>query len=141
MAEMYERTREEGFGHEVKRRIILGTFVLSMGYYEAYYRKAQKARTLMVRDFDRAFERVDVLFGPTSPTEAFRTGERVSDPLAMYLSDIFTIPANLAGLPAVSVPFGANEDGLPVGLQFVGRQFDEVTLLRAAEALERGVSK
>jgi aspartyl-tRNA(Asn)/glutamyl-tRNA(Gln) amidotransferase subunit A len=138
--EMNMRTRGEGFGDEVKRRIMLGTYSLSAGYYEAYYGQAQKVRTLVIRDFDRAFERFDLLVGPTSPTTAFRLGERTEDPLAMYLSDIFTIPSNLSGMPAISIPCGLAPDGLPVGLQLMGKFLDEATLLRAAYALERDLA-
>ncbi len=134
---MYERTRAEGFGDEVKRRIILGTFVLSAGYYEAYYLKAQQVRTLIARDLASAFGEVDLIALPTSPTPAFPLGERLRDPLAMYLADVFTVGASLAGLPALSVPCGFTPAGLPVGLQLMGRPFDESTLLRAAEAYER----
>ena len=136
IVEMFSRTRDAGFGPEVKRRIMLGTYALSAGFYEAFYLKAQRARTLVRRDFERAFERVDLVLLPTSPTVAFRLGERVADPLQMYLADIFTIPVNLAGLPGISVPCGF-ADGLPVGLQLVGRAFDEPTVLRAASAYER----
>ncbi|NIM05014.1 MAG: Asp-tRNA(Asn)/Glu-tRNA(Gln) amidotransferase subunit GatA [Armatimonadetes bacterium] len=136
IVDMYRKTRDQGFGAEVKRRIMLGTYALSAGYYDAYYQKAQQVRTLMVQDFQRAFEKYDVLMGPTSPTVAFRLGERTADPLAMYLSDVCTIPMNLAGLPAISVPCGFS-DGLPVGLQIVGRTLDEETLLRAAHAFEQ----
>jgi len=121
----------------VKRRIMLGTYVLSAGYYEAYYLKAQQVRTLILRDYDHAFERVDVVAMPTSPTPPFALGERVADPLQMYLADVFTVSANLAGLPAVSVPCGLTADRLPIGLQLTGRRFDEATLLRIAEAYER----
>src|SRR5204862_3057701 len=134
---MYARTRELGFGPEVKRRIMLGTYVLSAGYYDAYYLKAQQVRTLIRRDYEHAFERVDVVAMPTSPTPAFKLGERVSDPLQMYLADVFTVSANLAGLPAISVPCGFTAAGLPIGLQLTGRMFDEVTLLGAAHASER----
>jgi len=134
---MYGRTREQGFGPEVKRRIMLGTYVLSAGYYDAYYLKAQQVRTLIRRDYEHAFERVDVVAMPTSPTPAFKLGERVADPLQMYLADIFTVSANLAGLPAVSIPCGFTSDSLPIGLQLTGRMFDELTLLRAAHAYER----
>jgi aspartyl-tRNA(Asn)/glutamyl-tRNA(Gln) amidotransferase subunit A len=133
---MYSRTRARGFGPEVKRRIMLGTYVLSAGYYDAYYLKAQQVRTLILGDYDRAFERVDAVALPTSPTPAFRIGERV-DPLHMYLADVFTVSANLAGLPAVSVPCGLTTDRLPIGLQFTGRRFDETTLLRIADAYEQ----
>jgi aspartyl-tRNA(Asn)/glutamyl-tRNA(Gln) amidotransferase subunit A len=137
---MYSRTREKGFGAEVKRRIMLGTYVLSAGYYDAYYVKAQQVRTLILRDYDQAFERADVVAMPTSPTPPFKLGERTSDPLQMYLADIFTVSANLAGLPAVSVPCGftsSTSGRLPVGLQLTGRRFDEATLLRMADAYER----
>jgi aspartyl-tRNA(Asn)/glutamyl-tRNA(Gln) amidotransferase subunit A len=134
---MYARTRALGFGPEVKRRIMLGTYVLSAGYYDAYYLKAQQVRTLIRRDYERAFERVDVVAMPTSPTPAFKLGERVSDPLQMYLADVFTVSANLAGLPAISVPCGFTGSGLPIGLQLTGRMFDEVTLLGAAQVYER----
>ena len=134
---MYAATRERGFGPEVKRRIMLGTYVLSAGYYDAYYLKAQQVRTLIVRDYDRAFERADVVAMPTTPTPAFRLGERSDDPLQMYLGDVFTVSANLAGLPAVSVPCGFSGAGLPIGLQLTGRRFDESTLLRVADAYER----
>ena len=134
---MYARTRAEGFGAEVKRRIMLGTYVLSAGYYDAYYLKAQQVRTLILRDYDRAFERVDVVAMPTSPVPAFRLGERVADPLQMYLVDVFTVSANLTGLPAISIPCGFTGSKLPVGLQLTGRRFDEATLLRVADAYER----
>jgi len=132
---MYYRTRAR-FGAEAKRRIMIGTFVLSAGYYDAYYGKAQQVRALIRRDYERAFANVDLIALPTSPTVAFRLGERTADPLQMYLSDVFTVAANLAGVPAVSVPCGVS-DGLPVGLQLTARPFDEATLLRGAEALER----
>ena len=134
---MYERTRDEGFGAEVKRRIMLGTYVLSAGYYDAYYLKAQQVRTLVRRDYDRAFERVDVVATPTTPTPAFTLGEKTSDPVQMYLNDIFTVSANLTGLPALSVPCGFSGDRLPIGLQLTGRAFDEATLLRAGDAFQR----
>jgi len=134
---LYERSRAEGFGHEVKRRIILGTYALSSGYYDAYYLKAQKARTLIVRDFDEAFERCDVLAAPVAPTTAFALGERVSDPLQMYLQDILTIPASLAGLPCGSVPCGFDAAGLPVGLQIIAPALGEPHLVRACAAVER----
>ncbi len=139
LRETYERTRGEGFGPEVKRRIMLGTYALSSGYYDAYYVKAQKVRTLLKRDFDQAFERVDALAAPTSPTTAFPIGARTDDPYQMYLADIFTIPANMAGIPGVSVPCGF-ADGLPVGLQILGRAFDEAGVLRIAHAYERAES-
>jgi aspartyl-tRNA(Asn)/glutamyl-tRNA(Gln) amidotransferase subunit A len=134
---MYARTRERGFGPEVKRRIMLGTYVLSAGYYEAYYLKAQQVRTLVLRDYERAFERADVVAMPTSPVPAFKLGERVADPLQMYLGDVFTVSANLAGLPAISVPCGFTSERLPIGLQLTGRPFDEATLLQIADAYER----
>ena len=137
LREMYGRTRAAGFGPEVKRRIMLGTYVLSAGYYDAYYRKALQVRTLIRRDYENAFGSVDIVAMPTTPTSAFRIGERVSDPLQMYLGDIFTVSANLAGLPAISVPAGLTKDGLPVGVQFTGRPFDEATILRVADGYER----
>jgi aspartyl-tRNA(Asn)/glutamyl-tRNA(Gln) amidotransferase subunit A len=136
LKEMYSRTRDEGFGAEVKRRIMLGTYVLSAGYYDAYYLKAQQVRTLLRQDYDRAFDTVDVVAMPTSPTPPFRLGEKTDDPLQMYLADVFTVSANLAGLPAISVPCGFSE-GLPIGLQLTGRFFDEETLLRIADAYQR----
>ncbi|RPJ65534.1 MAG: Asp-tRNA(Asn)/Glu-tRNA(Gln) amidotransferase subunit GatA [Acidobacteria bacterium] len=138
LSTLYERTRGAGFGTEVKRRIMLGTYALSAGYYDAYYRKAQQVRTLIRRDYDEAFARVDLVALPTTPTPAFRLGERLDDPLQMYLADVFTVGAPLAGLPALSVPCGRVAGGeLPAGLQLIGRMFDEATLLRAADALER----
>jgi aspartyl-tRNA(Asn)/glutamyl-tRNA(Gln) amidotransferase subunit A len=144
---MYARSREMGFGAEVKRRIMLGTYVLSAGYYDAYYLKAQQVRTLILRDYHDAFEAVDVVAMPTSPTPPFKIGEKTADPLQMYLADVFTVSANLAGLPAISIPCGltkpasptldAGEGGLPIGLQLTGRPFDESTLLRVADAYER----
>lgn len=133
---MYSRTRGEGFGAEVKRRILIGTYVLSAGYYDAYYLKAQKLRTLIARDFSEAFRDVDVLLTPTAPSSAFRVGEKSDDPIAMYLNDVFTVPASLAGLPAASVPAGLDDKGLPLGLQLIGRAFDEETVLRTADVLE-----
>jgi len=137
LGEMYERSREGGFGREVKRRIILGTYVLSAGYYDAYYVKAQQVRTLIARDYDAAFAQVDVIAMPTSPTPAFPLGERTADPVRMYLSDVFTVSANLAGLPAVTVPCGFAAGRLPVGLQFTGRPMDDALVLRVAHAYER----
>jgi aspartyl-tRNA(Asn)/glutamyl-tRNA(Gln) amidotransferase subunit A len=134
--EMYENTRGEGFGAEVRRRVLIGTYVLSAGYYDAYYVKAQKVRTLIARDFKKAFETVDVILTPTAPSAAFAIGEKMDDPIAMYLNDVFTVPASLAGLPAISVPAGLDPQGLPLGLHLIGRPFDEETVLRAAEALE-----
>ncbi len=140
LGEMYERTREDGFGREVKRRIILGTYVLSAGYYEAYYLKAQQVRTLIRRDYDQAFGSVDLIAVPTSPTPAFPLGERTEDPVRMYLSDVFTVSANLAGLPAVTVPCGFAAGRLPIGLQFTGRPMEDAQVLRAADAFERATS-
>ncbi|WP_425452248.1 Asp-tRNA(Asn)/Glu-tRNA(Gln) amidotransferase subunit GatA [Paenibacillus sambharensis] len=136
LIDMYRKSRSEGFGPEVKRRIMLGTYALSSGYYDAYYLKAQKVRTLIKQDFDQVFEKFDVIIGPTAPTTAFKLGTQVEDPLTMYLNDICTIPVNLAGVPAISVPCGL-ADGLPVGLQIIGKAFDETTVLRAAYAYEQ----
>ena len=135
---MYAATRYAGFGDEPKRRIMLGTYALSAGYYEAYYGQAQKVRTLIRREHEAAFERFDVLLSATSPTVAFRLGEKTADPLAMYAADLFTIPSNLAGLPGLSIPCGL-ADGLPVGLQLIGPQFSENALFRAGHALERAL--
>lgn len=135
--EMYTNTRNEGFGEEAKRRILLGTYALSSGYYEAYYLRAQKVRTKISEDFKKVFSTCDCVLTPTSPTTAFKIGEKTDDPLKMYLSDIFTIPANLAGLPAVSVPCGLDEKGLPVGMQLMAKPFGEETLIKAAHAFER----
>jgi aspartyl-tRNA(Asn)/glutamyl-tRNA(Gln) amidotransferase subunit A len=137
LGEMYDRTREQGFGAEVKRRIMLGTYVLSAGYYDAYYLKAQQVRTLIRRDYDAAFARVDLIAMPTSPTPAFPIGERVADPIKMYLADIFTVGANLAGLPSISVPCGLTPDGLPIGLQLTGNTLEDASVLSAAAAFER----
>jgi len=137
LSDMYRKTRDGGFGIEVKRRIMLGTYALSAGYYDAYYLKAQKVRSLLTRDFDEAFRKVDVIATPTSPTPAFKLGEKVNDPLAMYLADIYTVTANLAGIPGISVPCGETHNKLPIGLQLFGRHFDEATLLRAAHAYEQ----
>ena len=134
--DLYERSRGEGFGAEVQRRIMIGTYVLSHGYYDAYYLKAQKVRTLIKQEFDAAFERFDVLVAPTSPSVAFRIGEKTNDPLAMYLSDVLTIPVNMAGLPGMSIPCGLS-DGLPVGLQIIGRAFDEETVLRVGHCYQQ----
>ncbi|MBF0248380.1 MAG: Asp-tRNA(Asn)/Glu-tRNA(Gln) amidotransferase subunit GatA [Alphaproteobacteria bacterium] len=134
--DMYMNTRGEGFGHEVQRRILIGTYALSSGYYDAYYIKAQKVRTLIANDFKAAFEDVDVILTPTAPTPAFALGEKQEDPVAMYLNDVFTVPTSLAGLPGISVPAGLSKSGLPLGLQLIGRAFDEETLLRAAHAVE-----
>jgi aspartyl-tRNA(Asn)/glutamyl-tRNA(Gln) amidotransferase subunit A len=137
LIDMMTRSRSEGFGIEVKRRIMLGTYALSSGYYDAYYVKAQKVRTLIMQDFTRAFEGVDVILTPVAPTPAFRIGEKVNDPLQMYLSDIFTIPVNLAGTCAISVPAGFSANCLPIGLQLIGKPFGEETILRAAHAFEQ----
>ncbi len=137
LIDMYAKTRAEGFGPEVKRRIMLGTYVLSAGYYDAYYRKAQQVRTLIKEDFDRVFEEYDALLTPTSPTPAFMIGEKVKDPLQMYLSDILTIPVNLAGLPGISIPCGFSSEGLPIGLQIIGKHFDEEKILRVAYTYEQ----
>lgn len=134
---MYMKTRDKGFGAEVKRRIMLGTYALSAGYYDAYYLKALKVRTLIKRDFDRAFEKFDILISPTSPIPPFKIGERIDDPLKMYMADICTIPINLAALPAISVPAGLDSQGLPIGLQMIGKPFEETTLLRTALAYEK----
>ena len=134
--EMYENTRGAGFGAEVTRRVLIGTYVLSAGYYEAYYIKAQRVRSLIARDFEHAFSRCDVLLTPTAPTAAFAIGEKMDDPIAMYLNDVFTVPASLAGLPGISVPAGLSAEGLPLGLQLIGRAFDEETMLRSAAVLE-----
>jgi aspartyl-tRNA(Asn)/glutamyl-tRNA(Gln) amidotransferase subunit A len=137
LREMYMRTRDEGFGAEVKRRIMLGTYALSAGYYEAYYKKAQQVRTLIRGDFEAAFRQVDVIVAPTMPTPAFRLGEKTEDPLQMYLSDVFTVTLNLAGLPGMSLPCGFSSTGLPIGLQIIGKPFDEETVLRVAYAFEQ----
>ena len=135
--QMYQNTRGEGFGAEVRRRILIGTYVLSAGYYDAYYLKAQKVRTLIARDFENAFKEVDAILTPTTPSDAFAIGERLDDPITMYLNDVFTVPTSLAGLPGISVPTGLSGRGLPLGLQVIGRPFDEETLLRIAAAIER----
>ena len=137
LRDMYMRTRDEGFGAEVKRRIMLGTYALSAGYYDAYYKKAQQVRTLLLQDFEAAFRQVDVIIAPTAPTPAFKIGEKTGDPLQMYLSDIFTVPVNLAGIPGISLPCGFSAAGLPIGLQIIGKPFDEETILRAAYAFEQ----
>jgi aspartyl-tRNA(Asn)/glutamyl-tRNA(Gln) amidotransferase subunit A len=137
LAEMYRRSRDESFGAEVKRRIMLGTYALSAGYYDAYYLKAQKVRTLLTHDFEEAFGKVDAIVTPTSPTAAFRLGEKSNDPLAMYLADIYTVTADLAGIPGISIPCGETKEKLPIGLQILGRHFDEATILRVAHAYEQ----
>lgn len=136
LSEMYRRTRDQGFGTEVKRRIMLGTYALSAGYYDAYYLKAQKVRTLLAHDFEEAFKQVDAIVTPTSPTAAFKLGEKVDDPLSMYLADIFTVTADLAGIPGISIPCGVTKENLPIGLQILGRHFDEATILRVAHTYE-----
>ncbi|HEY7354274.1 MAG TPA: Asp-tRNA(Asn)/Glu-tRNA(Gln) amidotransferase subunit GatA [Terriglobales bacterium] len=137
LSEMYRRTRDQGFGAEVKRRIMLGTYALSAGYYDAYYLKAQRVRTLLTRDFEQAFKKVDAIVGPTSPTAAFKLGEKVDDPLAMYLADIYTVTANLAGIPGISIPVGATREKLPIGMQIFAKHFAESTILRVANAHEK----
>ncbi|MBB4860267.1 aspartyl-tRNA(Asn)/glutamyl-tRNA(Gln) amidotransferase subunit A [Novosphingobium chloroacetimidivorans] len=137
LQDMYAATREAGFGAEVKRRILIGTYVLSAGYYDAYYTQAQKVRTLIARDFEAAFEQCDVIVAPTAPSAAFALGENIDDPLSMYLNDVFAVPASLAGLPAMSVPAGLNREGLPLGLQVIGRAFDEQGVLNAGLAIEQ----
>lgn len=137
LPEMYRRSRDQGFGPEVKRRIMLGTYALSAGYYDAYYLKAQKVRTLLTQDFDEAFKKVDAIVTPTSPTAAFKLGEKVDDPLAMYLADIYTVTADLAGIPGISVPCGKTKEKLPIGLQILGKHFEEATILRVANAYEQ----
>jgi aspartyl-tRNA(Asn)/glutamyl-tRNA(Gln) amidotransferase subunit A len=137
LSAMYQNTRGEGFGPEVKRRIMLGTYVLSHGYYDAYYLKAQRVRTLITRDFTRAFEDVDAIVAPVSPYPAFPIGEKVDDPIAMYLSDIYTITGSLAGIPCMSVPCGTTSEGLPVGLQILCKHFDEPGMFRLADAFEK----
>jgi aspartyl-tRNA(Asn)/glutamyl-tRNA(Gln) amidotransferase subunit A len=134
---LYENTRSAGFGAEVKRRILIGTYVLSAGYYDAYYLKAQKVRSLIKRDFDEAFQEVDVILTPTTPSPAFALGEKSGDPVEMYLNDIFTVTVNMAGLPGMSVPAGLSSEGTPLGLQLIGRPFDEETLFRVGRAIEQ----
>jgi aspartyl-tRNA(Asn)/glutamyl-tRNA(Gln) amidotransferase subunit A len=136
LQEMYENTRAAGFGGEVRRRVMIGTYVLSAGYYDAYYLKAQKVRTRIADDFHKAWESVDAILTPTAPSAAFAQGEKMDDPIAMYLNDVFTVPASLAGLPAISVPAGLSQDGLPLGLHVIGRPFDEETVLQVGQALE-----
>ncbi len=137
LSEMYRKSRDEGFGPEVKRRIMLGTYALSSGYYDAYYLKAQKVRTLLARDFENAFQQVDAIVTPTAPTPAFKLGEKTADPLAMYLADIYTVTADLVGIPGISVPCEETKAGLPIGLQVLGKHFDESTILRVAYAVEQ----
>ncbi|HEY3927748.1 MAG TPA: Asp-tRNA(Asn)/Glu-tRNA(Gln) amidotransferase subunit GatA [Candidatus Koribacter sp.] len=140
LSDMYRKSRDEGFGAEVKRRIILGTYALSAGYYDAYYLKAQKVRTLLAQDFDQAFAQCDAIVTPTTPTPAFKLGEKADDPLAMYLADIFTVTADLVGIPGISVPCGTSKEGLPIGLQVLARHFDESTMLRVAHAIEHALA-
>ena len=137
LSEMYRRSRDLGFGAEVKRRIMLGTYALSAGYYDAYYLKAQKVRALLARDFEEAFKKVDAIVTPTSPTAAFKLGDKTDDPLAMYLADIYTVTANLAGIPGISIPCGETKEKLPIGMQILGKHFDEATILRLAQAYEQ----
>ncbi|SFM11746.1 aspartyl/glutamyl-tRNA(Asn/Gln) amidotransferase subunit A [Gracilibacillus orientalis] len=137
MVDMFKQSRAEGFGDEVKRRIMLGTFALSSGYYDAYYKKAQKVRTLIKNDFEKIFDEYDVVIGPTTPTPAYKVGEKIDDPLTMYTDDVLTTPVNLAGLPGMSIPCGFSSDGLPIGLQIIGRHFDESTIYRTAYAYEQ----
>lgn len=137
LSEMYRKSRDEAFGAEVKRRIMLGTYALSSGYYDAYYLKAQRVRTLLTRDFEQAFQKVDAIVTPTAPTPAFKIGEKSDDPLSMYLADIYTVTADLAGVPGISVPCGKTQSGLPIGLQVLGKHFDESTVLRVATAVEQ----
>ena len=137
LIEMYENTRSEGFGNEVKRRILIGTYVLSSGYYDAYYLKAQKVRQLIKNDFDKAFKDVDAVLTPSTPSSAFKIGDKTDDPVSMYLNDIFTVPVNLSGLPAISVPAGYDKNNLPLGLQFIGKPFDEQTILNLSLAIEK----
>ena len=136
LTEVYENTRAEGFGEEVKRRILIGTYVLSAGYYDAYYLKAQKVRRRIADDFEQAWEKCDALLTPTAPSAAFALGDRTADPIAMYLNDVFTVTANLAGLPGISVPAGLDSGGLPLGLQVIGKALDEATVFQVASALE-----
>jgi len=136
LRDLYERTRAAGFGAEVRRRVLIGTYVLSAGYYDAYYLRAQKVRALILRDFTDVFAKVDALLTPTTPSAAFAQGEKMDDPITMYLNDVFTVPANLAGVPAISVPAGLDANGLPLGLQVIGRPFDEETVFAVAAALE-----
>ena len=140
LIEMYENTRSLGFGDEVKRRILIGTYVLSSGYYDAYYLKAQKVRRLIKNDFDEAFKSVDTILTPTTPSSAFAIGENVDDPISMYLNDVLTVPVNLAGLPAISIPTGYDQNNLPLGLQLIGKSFDEQTVLNNAYAIEQSIN-
>ena len=136
---MYEKTRSEGFGAEVQRRIMIGTYVLSSGYYDAYYLKAQKVRKLIKNDFDEAYKKVDAILTPSTPSSAFKIGEKTNDPVSMYLNDIFTVPVNLAGLPGISIPAGHDAKGYPLGLQIIGKAFDEQNILNIAYAMEEKI--
>jgi Asp-tRNAAsn/Glu-tRNAGln amidotransferase A subunit and related amidases len=133
---MYEKTRSAGFGDEVKRRIMIGTYVLSSGYYDAYYLKAQKVRRLIKNDFNNVFQKVDAILTPSTPSSAFKIGEKANDPVSMYLNDIFTVPVNLAGLPGISIPAGLDKKGYPLGLQIIGKSFDEQNILNIAYSME-----
>ena len=137
LKEIYKKSRSEGFGAEVKRRIILGTYVLSSGYYDAYYKKAQQVRTLVMNEFNKAFEKYDVIVTPTSPTTAFKLGEKSTNPMEMYLADICTVSVNIAGLPGMSIPCGIDSNGLPIGMQIIGKKFDEETIIKTAYAYEQ----
>ncbi len=141
LIDMYKSSRSEGFGDEVKRRIMLGTYVLSAGYYDAYYRKAQKVRRLIKNDFDKAFEKVNIILTPTSPTTAFKIGEKSSNPLEMYLSDIYTTSANLAGIPGINIPAAKSSEGLPIGVQLLANQFDESILLKMSHYIQTNYLK
>ncbi|MBV8114628.1 MAG: Asp-tRNA(Asn)/Glu-tRNA(Gln) amidotransferase GatCAB subunit A, partial [Silvibacterium sp.] len=141
LADMYRNTRGCGFGPEVKRRIMLGTYALSAGYYDAYYKKAQQVRTLIAQDFNEAFKQVDALITPVSPFPAFKIGEKIDDPLAMYLSDVYTLTGDLAGVPCMSVPCGQSSEGLPIGLQIFAKHFDEATMFRVAYNYERSTKQ
>ena len=140
LIDMYEKTRSEGFGVEVQRRIMIGTYVLSSGYYDAYYLKAQKVRKLIKNDFDEVYKKVDAILTPSTPSSAFKIGEKTNDPVSMYLNDIFTVPVNLAGLPAISIPAGADAKGYPLGLQIIGKAFDEQNILNIAYAMEEKIA-
>ena len=141
LKEIYKKSRSEGFGAEVKRRIILGTYVLSSGYYDAYYKKAQQVRTLVMNEFNKAFEKYDVIVTPTSPTTAFKLGEKSTNPMEMYLADICTVSVNIAGLPGMSIPCGIDSNGLPIGMQIIGKKFDEETIIKTAYAYEQETKK
>ena len=140
LIEMYENTRGEGFGDEVKRRILIGTYVLSSGYYDAYYLKAQKVRKLIKNDFDKCFKNIDAILTPSTPSSAFKVGEKSNDPISMYLNDIFTVPVNLAGIPAISIPAGLDNQGRPLGLQLISKALEEQKLLNIAFAMEKNIS-